>query len=796
MQRALLALLAPLLALGLLEGGLRLAGVGYPAGFLLPAARRDQPTWIPNLRFTWRFFGPERARRVEHFELARPKPADTIRLFVFGESAAQGDPDPGFGLGRMLQAILDLRFPDAHFEVVNTAITGINSHTILSIAKDCAAAEGDIWVLYIGNNEVVGPFGAGTIFGPQAPPLPVIRTSLALKASRLGQQLDLLRRRFRPLPPDKRVWGGMLMFTDNQVPAEDPRMAAVYQHFERNLADLLDLARDRGVRVVASTVAVNLRNGAPFASAHGAGLTDAARSRWEALVRQGEQALDTGAPAEALARWEQAAALDDAPAVLHYLQGHAQLAVGRTDEARAALARARDRDTLRFRCDSRLNEITRRLAGQRPKREVALVDAERGFAAHSPGGAPGFELFYDHVHPTFPGNYLLATLLGDAILPMLPEPVRRAGAPAWPSMEACAERLAWTPQREHGALSKMLGRYREPPFTFQRDHASQLRWLQDRIVALGRRAQDPRELAEACRQALARHPADAVILRRYAETLWKMRELTEAEETARRLVEETPNDRAAWLVLGSIQADQGQIDAALASLDRAKGLGPGDEMVDYVRGLTLAKSGNASEAEAAFRRAIEINPRQGLIYLDLARLQELAGQTAAADESIRLALTNRVLTVDFLSRLGGACMDRKWFAEALSSLEMALELDPAGAALRIQAGRCAAELGETERARQYYLQAVELAPDRGEGHFMLGLSYGLAGDTEGAVRHFEEAVRLMPDVAAAHINLARARTQAGQLEAARQSLQDALRIQPNHPEALRQMTELERILPP
>ena len=38
-------------------------------------------------------------------------------------------------------------------------------------------------MVYAGNNEVVGPFGAGTVFGTQVPPLPLIRASLAVRKS-------------------------------------------------------------------------------------------------------------------------------------------------------------------------------------------------------------------------------------------------------------------------------------------------------------------------------------------------------------------------------------------------------------------------------------------------------------------------------------------------------------------------------------------------------------------------------------------------------------------------------------
>ena len=104
-----------------------------------------------------------------------------MRIFVFGESAAEGDPQPVFGLPRMLQAMLSLRYPGVRFEVVNAAMTAINSYAVLPIARDCANADGDIWVIYMGNNEVVGPFGPGTVFGPQMPPLPLIRPSWPLK---------------------------------------------------------------------------------------------------------------------------------------------------------------------------------------------------------------------------------------------------------------------------------------------------------------------------------------------------------------------------------------------------------------------------------------------------------------------------------------------------------------------------------------------------------------------------------------------------------------------------------------
>jgi hypothetical protein len=50
-----------------------------------------------------------------------------------------------------------VRFPGWLVEVINTAMTAINSHVIREIAKDCVRLGADFWVVYAGNNEVVGP---------------------------------------------------------------------------------------------------------------------------------------------------------------------------------------------------------------------------------------------------------------------------------------------------------------------------------------------------------------------------------------------------------------------------------------------------------------------------------------------------------------------------------------------------------------------------------------------------------------------------------------------------------------
>ena len=185
--RLALMLGVPALLLGLAEGAFRLAGYGHPTSFFVASPHHENGALIENAKFAWRFLPPTLARASQPTLLRREKSRGTTRVFLFGESAAEGDPEPAFGMPRLLKVLLEGRFPGRDFEVINAAVTAINSHAILPIARECAGLDGDFWVLYIGHNEVMGPFGAGTVFGRKTPPLSTLRLGLSLKQFRLGQ---------------------------------------------------------------------------------------------------------------------------------------------------------------------------------------------------------------------------------------------------------------------------------------------------------------------------------------------------------------------------------------------------------------------------------------------------------------------------------------------------------------------------------------------------------------------------------------------------------------------------------
>ena len=75
-----------------------------------------------------------------------------------------------------------------------------------------------------GNVEMVGPFGAATVFGSQAPPLALIRLNLLIQRTRIGQLFAAGIRKLRAKSTPKLPGVAWRMFTWEPIAAlHDPR---------------------------------------------------------------------------------------------------------------------------------------------------------------------------------------------------------------------------------------------------------------------------------------------------------------------------------------------------------------------------------------------------------------------------------------------------------------------------------------------------------------------------------------------------------------------------------------------
>ena len=443
--RIIAAVVIPVLVLMLLEVTLRVTGYGYPAATFVRAKANGRTVYYSNRKFGWRFFPPEISRWLHPFVVPADKTDNTYRIFILGESAAWGDPDPSYCFGRQLSVMLRRQYPSVNFEVFTAAMVAINSHAIVQIAKDCAQLKPDLFVVYMGNNEVVGPYGAGTIFSSLSKSMFLIRINVAMKATRVGQLMSRLaditsRANTRP-----ETWGGLEMFLGKQIRQDDEKMQYVYSHFRRNLEDIIRCAQKAGAKTIVSTVAVNLKDCPPFASLHRLNLGEQVK-QFDSIYQHGVELEKAGDFNGAIDSYLAAAEIDDTYAELQFRVGRCRWNLGQFDKARERYARAMELDTLRFRADPNINRIIREVGENRESQGIYLVDAADEFAGQSPHNCPGFELFLDHVHPDFSGNYLLAKTVFDQVEQVLPDKIKaqKAADATFPSEDVCARQLAFT----------------------------------------------------------------------------------------------------------------------------------------------------------------------------------------------------------------------------------------------------------------------------------------------------------------------------------------------------------------
>src|SRR5664280_242531 len=242
-------LLLTVLLVALVEIALRIGGYGYDTGFVRSIRVGGQEYFLNNEKFSQRFFPPQLARWPDPVIFPATKPPDTVRIFIFGESAAMGDPQPAYGASRYLEVLLRQRFPGKKIEVINLGITAINSHVILPIARECARHDGDFWIVYMGNNEMIGPYGAATVFGAQALPRRAAQFNLAIQQTRTGQLLVSGLSNIGGKSKNA-SWGGMEMFLENRIAPDDRRKETVYRNFGANLRDIVAAGVNSGAKVI------------------------------------------------------------------------------------------------------------------------------------------------------------------------------------------------------------------------------------------------------------------------------------------------------------------------------------------------------------------------------------------------------------------------------------------------------------------------------------------------------------------------------------------------------------------
>ncbi len=305
-----------------------------------------------------------------------------------------------------------------------------------------------------------------------------------------------------------------------------------------------------------------------------------------------------------------------------------------------------------------------------------------------------------------------------------------------------------------------------------------------------------------------------------------------ASRILERLAAEKPNSALvqsalarAGLAMYRLTRDRSWADKAIAATDTARGLDPGLPEVDITTGETLLATGKPKEAIVVFQRALAARPGDVRALLGLGRAAGAAGDTPAAEAALRratelepsFAAFNQLAALYYtrgrygeaadmfrrasqaapdsysaLGNLGGVETMRCNYPAALAAYRMALALDPKNADI-------ASNLGTTELWSGHAAEAVaalELASRQSPRSFAI---WGNLGDAyrraqspaakadqayERSIALAREGLRLNPADTEALGFLATGLAKTGRAAEAADPMQRALAADANDPAAL------------
>jgi tetratricopeptide (TPR) repeat protein len=273
-----------------------------------------------------------------------------------------------------------------------------------------------------------------------------------------------------------------------------------------------------------------------------------------------------------------------------------------------------------------------------------------------------------------------------------------------------------------------------------------------------RRRDWPRAI-EAFEQALRSRPDHLDDLVSLARALAESGQEQRALQTADRAALLAPNSPLPLVVRGTLDARRGAFDSALSWADRALALAPDDGEALLLRGKILLARGELFGARTAFKRAADRLPQSFEAHYNLAALYLKENERVAAMPHLVQAYALRPPDVasDELRRslqdVGIQAPETYW---RLASID--------------------AERGQLANAEDWLGRALEIDPEHGPSHMLLGLVRKKRGDIDGAIAAMEHACKAMPSSYPAHYTLGTTLVDAGRAKDGLAYLERALEI--------------------
>jgi tetratricopeptide (TPR) repeat protein len=375
---SIIAILLPFIFLILLEVILRVSGYGDNHSlFITHPDEGYENYYVVNPEIGKKYFNKMEYTSPAKDRFLKKKHEDVFRIFVLGSSSAVGFPyDHNFMFSRILNERLRDAYPGKKIEMVNTAITAINSFTLADFMPQILNEKPDAILIYAGHNEFYGAFGAGSneaVYHSYT----LIKMHLQLMNYRIYQlAINTIGKVTSIFNTSVKQRGTLMsrMVKDADIIYGSDTYKEGINNYEKNLSAMLEMAKEQNVTVFYSDLVSNLRDLKPFKSI------------------PSDESMNANEHFNAARQFEQK---------------------GEFQKALENYRLARDYDCIRFRASSDINLIVKKLSDKYNAKHVSTNDL---FSKNSPNGIVGDNLLTEHVHPNIAGYFLLSESFFNSIV--------------------------------------------------------------------------------------------------------------------------------------------------------------------------------------------------------------------------------------------------------------------------------------------------------------------------------------------------------------------------------------------
>lgn len=268
-------------------------------------------------------------------------------------------------------------------------------------------------------------------------------------------------------------------------------------------------------------------------------------------------------------------------------------------------------------------------------------------------------------------------------------------------------------------------------------------------------------------------PNSGPIISRYVSLLVAAKNFSEARIVLQEVVGRNPANATLKIALLRVEAQAGNVDAAIAKARSFAQADPDSARYDLVAAELYEKAGRKADAQQVLEKAVAARPDTELAVA-LANFYSRLGEYAKSEGLLKSKLQAEPDNVSLHFALASVYQTDRKLGEAIGEYERTLAINPKHVGSLNNIAWSYQQQGDLAKARNFAEQALLVAPQAGEIQDTLGWILLAQGETEPALIHLKAASTTMPHNTSVQYHWAVALGRSGKSAEARSVLEKLL----------------------